>query len=127
MIRVFRNFSCNLIFRDVDACRSDVERLFHHGRSILYGFISFRNPKYFTKRTGELHWEILLRARAIENYCYVLAPNQFGIDGNNVETYGHSMVIDPHGNIIGILPNQKEDILMVELSFKDNLKYPFFS
>jgi predicted amidohydrolase len=81
-------------------------------------------PSSFTKRTGRLHWEALLRARAIENYCYVLAPNQFGIDGNGVETYGHSMVIDPQGHVIDVLDKQEEGILMAELSFDNRIRYP---
>ena len=81
-------------------------------------------PSSFTTRTGKLHWEALLRARAIENYCYVLAPNQFGIDGNGVETYGHSMVIDPLGQVIDVLDKQKKGILIVELSFEKSIHYP---
>ncbi len=74
-------------------------------------------PSSFTSRTGVLHWEALLRARAIENFCYVLAPNQFGMDGNHVETYGHTMVIDPQGNVLGLLSKQKEGILTLDLKF----------
>ena len=81
-------------------------------------------PSSFTTRTGQLHWEPLLRARAIENYCYVLAPNQFGIDGNDVETYGHSMIINPQGQVVGVLEKQEEGILMAELFFKDRIHYP---
>ena len=81
-------------------------------------------PSSFTTRTGELHWETLLRARAIENYCYVLAPNQFGIDGNGVETYGHSMLIDPQGHIIDVLDKQEEGIIMAKLSFENRIHYP---
>lgn len=57
-------------------------------------------PSSFTYRTGEAHWETLLRARAIENQCYVLAPNQVGIDGNGVRTYGHSMIVGPWGDVL---------------------------
>ena len=81
-------------------------------------------PSSFTMRTGTLHWEPLLRARAIENYCYVLAPNQFGIDGNDVETYGHTMIINPQGQVVDVLEKQEEGILMAELFFKDRIHYP---
>jgi len=84
-------------------------------------------PSSFTTRTGQLHWEPLLRARAIENYCYVLAPNQFGIDGNDVETYGHSMIINPQGQVVDVLEKQEEGILMAELHFKDHIHYPSFN
>ena len=81
-------------------------------------------PSSFSQKTGELHWKPLLRARAIENYCYVLAPNQFGIDGNGVETYGNSMVIDPQGRVIAILEKKREDILIVDLIFQERVFYP---
>ena len=47
-------------------------------------------PSAFTKVTGQAHWEVLLRARAIENFCYVLAPNQVGKDGKGIAGYGHT-------------------------------------
>jgi len=57
-------------------------------------------PSAFTAETGAAHWEVLLRARAIENLCYVLAPNQGGFHLNGRKTFGHSMVIDPWGVIL---------------------------
>jgi len=57
-------------------------------------------PSAFTYTTGSAHWEILLRARAIENQCYVLAPAQGGRHGNGRRTWGHSMLIDPWGVIV---------------------------
>ena len=57
-------------------------------------------PSAFTKTTGKVHWHPLLKARAIENTCYVLAPAQTGIHGKNRKTYGHSLIIDPWGNIL---------------------------
>jgi deaminated glutathione amidase len=57
-------------------------------------------PSAFTKRTGEAHWEILLRARAIENSAFVIAPAQTGRHGDKRQTYGHSMIIDPWGNVL---------------------------
>lgn len=74
-------------------------------------------PSSFTFSTGRLHWEVLLRARAIENYCYVLAPNQYGIDGNGAETYGHSMIVDPYGKVTKCLRNQEAGIVTEELKF----------
>ena len=84
-------------------------------------------PSSFTSKTGKLHWEALLRARAIENYCYVLAPNQFGIDGNGVETYGHSMTIDPQGKVISVLKDQEEGILISNLSFENQSYIPIIN
>jgi len=57
-------------------------------------------PAAFTAETGTAHWEVLLRARAIENLCYVIAPNQGGVHGNGRKTFGHSMVIDPWGVVL---------------------------
>jgi nitrilase len=57
-------------------------------------------PSAFTATTGRAHWETLLRARAIENLCYVIASNQGGRHMNNRETWGHSMVISPWGEIL---------------------------
>lgn len=57
-------------------------------------------PAAFTYTTGQAHWEILLRARAIENQCYVLACGQGGLHSNGRHTWGHSMLIDPWGRII---------------------------
>jgi predicted amidohydrolase len=61
-------------------------------------------PAAFTYTTGQAHWEILLRARAIENQCYVLASAQGGTHLNQRRTWGHSMLIDPWGEVLGDLP-----------------------
>lgn len=61
-------------------------------------------PAAFTYTTGSAHWEILLRARAVENQCYVLAPAQGGKHENGRRTWGHSMLIDPWGEIISCVP-----------------------
>ncbi|VAW62432.1 FIG003879: Uncharacterized subgroup of the nitrilase superfamily [hydrothermal vent metagenome] len=58
-------------------------------------------PSAFTAFTGQSHWEPLIRARAIENQCYVIAAAQGGYHVNNRQTYGHSMVVNPWGNILG--------------------------
>lgn len=57
-------------------------------------------PSAFTALTGEAHWEPLLRARAIENQVYVIAPNQFGNSPKSFATYGNSMIVDPWGRIV---------------------------
>ncbi len=60
-------------------------------------------PAAFTHTTGMAHWEVLLRARAIENQCYVLASAQGGIHRNGRRTFGHSMLIDPWGEVKAVL------------------------
>jgi predicted amidohydrolase len=57
-------------------------------------------PSAFTRQTGEAHWHVLIRARAIENGCYVLAAAQGGTHDSGRETYGHSLVVDPWGGIV---------------------------
>lgn len=64
------------------------------------GAIFFSIPAAFTMTTGKAHWESLLRARAIENGCFVFAPAQCGLNTENRRTFGNSMIIDPWGNII---------------------------
>lgn len=57
-------------------------------------------PSAFTAATGEAHWNLLVRARAVENLCYVIAPDQGGYHVNGRETHGESMVVDPWGGVI---------------------------
>jgi nitrilase len=57
-------------------------------------------PSAFTAETGAAHWEVLLRARAIENLCYIIAPNQGGFHLNGRKTFGHSMIVDPWGVVL---------------------------
>ena len=57
-------------------------------------------PSAFTYPTGQAHWELLLRARAVENLAYVVAPAQGGVHENGRRTWGHSMVIDPWGEVL---------------------------
>lgn len=62
-------------------------------------------PSAFTAITGKAHWEVLLRARAIENLCYVVASAQGGYHVNGRETYGDSMIVDPWGTVLDRLPH----------------------
>ena len=57
-------------------------------------------PSAFTETTGRAHWHVLLRARAIENACFVVAPAQGGTHGNGRKTYGHSLIVGPWGDIL---------------------------
>ncbi len=71
-------------------------------------------PAAFTYTTGQAHWEILLRARAIENQCYLLASAQGGTHVNGRRTWGHSMIIDPWGKMLAVLP-EGEGVVTAEL------------
>jgi deaminated glutathione amidase len=57
-------------------------------------------PSAFTVPTGQAHWDVILRARAIENLCYVLAPAQIGKHANGRETYGNAMIVNPWGEVL---------------------------
>ena len=61
-------------------------------------------PSAFTHTTGAAHWELLLRARAVENQCYVLAPAQGGLHENGRRTWGHSLLADPWGELLACQP-----------------------
>ena len=61
-------------------------------------------PSAFTETTGKAHWETLIRARAIENLAYVLAPAQGGYHVNGRETHGDTMIVDPWGVVLDRLP-----------------------
>ncbi|CEG57325.1 carbon-nitrogen hydrolase family protein [Legionella fallonii] len=67
---------------------------------MIRGAQIFTVPSAFTSVTGQAHWDVLLRARAIENLCYVLAANQSGQHENERQTYGHSMVVEPWGRVL---------------------------
>jgi nitrilase len=71
-------------------------------------------PAAFTYTTGKAHWEILLRARAIENQCYVLAAAQGGSHVNGRRTWGHSMLVDPWGEVKAVLA-EGEGVVIGEL------------
>jgi nitrilase len=71
-------------------------------------------PAAFTFTTGRAHWELLLRARAIENQCYVIAAAQGGTHENGRRTWGHSMVVDPWGEVLNVLP-EGVGVVMAEL------------
>src|SRR3954468_21557926 len=68
-------------------------------------------PSAFTHTTGLAHWELLLRARAVENQCYVIAPAQGGVHETGRRTFGHSMVVDPWGKVLNVLPEGEGVVL----------------
>ncbi|MGY8770089.1 MAG: carbon-nitrogen hydrolase family protein [Pirellulales bacterium] len=74
-------------------------------------------PAAFTKKTGSKHWEILLRARAIENQLFVIAANQVGHYTETVKCYGHSMIVDPWGTILAEADGEQETVVLAEIDF----------
>lgn len=71
-------------------------------------------PAAFTYTTGRAHWELLLRARAVENQCYVLAAAQGGTHENGRRTWGHSMIVDPWGEVVAVL-SEGEGVVIAEI------------
>lgn len=79
-------------------------------------------PSSFTTQTGTAHWHVLCRARAIETQCYVLAPNQVGKGTRNVDTYGHSLIVDPWGRVIEQGTADTENVLITTL-YKSEIQH----
>ena len=75
-------------------------------------------PSAFTKITGKKHWLVLLKARAIENFCYIFAPNQVGRNTKKRETFGHSAIISPDGKILKM---KKKGIGIIYCKINTNL------
>jgi predicted amidohydrolase len=71
-------------------------------------------PSAFTYTTGQAHWELLLRARAVENQAYLIAPAQGGTHENGRRTWGHTMIVDPWGEVLACLP-EGEGVVLAEL------------
>jgi predicted amidohydrolase len=71
-------------------------------------------PAAFTLHTGKDHWEALIRARAIENLCYVVAPGQFGHHSSERASWGKSMIVDPWGTLLAVAP-ERETFVLAEI------------
>ena len=74
-------------------------------------------PSAFTHTTGRAHWELLLRARAVENQCYVIAPAQGGLHENGRRTWGHSLIADPWGEVLACI-DEGEGIAAAEIDLE---------
>jgi predicted amidohydrolase len=87
----------------------------------LYRILALRGarivtvPSNFTRITGEAHWEVLLRARAIENQVFVIAPGQGRRPGPEGDSYGNSMIVDPWGEVLARAPTEGEHVIAAEL------------
>jgi deaminated glutathione amidase len=71
-------------------------------------------PSAFTERTGKAHWELLLRARAVENLAYVVAPAQAGSHGGGRTSHGHALIVDPWGAVVAQVP-EGEGVALAEI------------
>lgn len=72
-------------------------------------------PSAFTKHTGEAHWQLLLRARAVENQVWVIGANQVGIHANGRSTYGHSAIVEPWGRVVAAAVSDSEQAIIAEI------------
>ncbi len=72
-------------------------------------------PAAFTRQTGEAHWHVLLRARAIENGCFIFAAAQGGHHETGRETYGHSLIVDPWGEVIAEAAGQEPTVIFADI------------
>lgn len=79
-------------------------------------------PAAFTVPTGRAHWEILLRARAIETGAFIIAPAQGGKHKDGRETFGHSMIINPWGEIIAHIDNDEPNIAIAEIDLNETIE-----
>ena len=83
-------------------------------------------PSAFTATTGKAHWETLLRTRAIENLCYLIASNQGGVHANGRKTWGHSMIVDPWGEILAeVTEKTGVAIAKIDINKQTNLRKRF--
>ncbi len=85
-------------------------------RLMLAGAEILTVPAAFTAATGKDHWEPLLRARAIENQAFVIAPNQIGTHANGTVSHGRSMIVDPWGVVLAQAPDE-ETVIVADLDF----------
>jgi predicted amidohydrolase len=98
----------------------------------LYRLLALRGaeilavPAAFTLQTGKDHWELLLRARAVENQAYVVAPAQWGQKADGRWTYGRSMVVDPWGTVLATCPDRDGHALAtLDLDYLDRFRAEF--
>ncbi|MCX4028206.1 carbon-nitrogen hydrolase family protein [Endozoicomonas sp. SM1973] len=82
---------------------------------INYGVEIICLPSAFTAVTGAAHWDVLMRARAIENFCYMAGADQAGIHADGRETFGHSMIVDPWGKVIAAAETDQPEVIMAEV------------
>jgi predicted amidohydrolase len=96
----------------------------------LYRILALRGariitvPANFTRITGQAHWEVLLRARAIEDQVFVIAPGQGNLPGADQDSYGNSMIVDPWGEVLARAPMEGEHVIAAELDLarQDDLR-----
>lgn len=75
-------------------------------------------PSAFTVKTGQAHWHVLMRARAIENFCYVIGAAEMGTHASGRQTYGHALIVEPWGNVVEEILESREGIVYADVDLK---------
>lgn len=97
----------------------DVRFGYLHRALAQAGAMMIAVPAAFTVPTGQAHWEVMLRARAIETGCFVLAPAQGGAHEDGRRTYGHSMVVNPWGEVVAHLKHDHPAVLLADIDLSE--------
>ena len=85
----------------------------------LRGAHVFALPAAFAAATGRVHWDVLVRARAIENHAFVIAATQVGTTGEGLATWGHSMIVGPWGEVLAASSRSSEDVVVATIDLDD--------
>lgn len=83
----------------------------------------FTIPASFAQTTGKAHWELLVRARAVETYSYVVAPNQIGKNAEGLPCWGQSLIVDPWGRVLAQASNDMEEIIYARLDAREPARF----
>ena len=90
-----------------------------HEEYIQAGAEIILTPAAFTEKTGKAHWHVLQRARAIETGCFIIAAAQSGTHADGRQTYGHSLIVNPWGQIIAEAKTLKTELVIAEVDLKE--------
>lgn len=118
----------NVVIYDCDGLKIGYTICYDLRFGYLYNLLSDNNvdliavPAAFTVPTGQAHWEILLRSRAIENCCYIVAAAQCGVHYGQRKTYGNSMIIDPWGTVLASADSDSQMIIYADIDKKQRDK-----
>jgi predicted amidohydrolase len=76
-------------------------------------------PSAFTHITGQKHWEVLLRSRALDTFSFMFAPAQYGVHSNGLRTYGHAMIVNPWGEVIQEMHEDKSGLVVADIDIRE--------
>lgn len=114
-----------LVVVDLDAFSLGMSICFDVRFPELYRSLALRGatvlaiPSAFNARTGRAHWDVLVRARAIENLCFVIAATQAGTTAEGLASYGHAMIVDPWGEVLAASQLDGEDVIVATIDLDE--------